>query len=130
MSLGRVDLGEAARNGKKQLIKSLCANVYIAKSCRGQATTILVTINKLQACFASPEVMLDVAPETKSAPLAFGRRQLVAVGYGRMFVRRTKVSWRGGLWCGESWGCNHKEEHGDTCRETWREEVKRCLWKS
>lgn len=119
-------MGEAARNGKKQLIRIyVCANVYITKSCRGQTTTILVTLNKLQACFASPAVMLDVVPETKSAPLAFGRRQLVAVGYGRMFVRRAKVSEGGGLSCGESWECNHSEEHGDSCRETWREQVKR-----
>lgn len=38
--------------------------------------------------------MLGIAPETKSAPLAFGRRQLVAVGHRGMFVRRAKVSWR------------------------------------
>lgn len=65
------------------------------KSCGEQATTIIVKM-KLQACFASPEVMQDVVPETKLALLAFGKRQLVTVGYGRMFVRRAKVSWGGG----------------------------------
>lgn len=74
--------------------------------------------------------MLDVVPESKSAPFTFGRRQLVAVGYGRMLVRRVKVSWGGRLWCWESWECNHSEKNGDTCRETWMEQVKACLWKS
>lgn len=58
----------------------------LKKSHRQQATTVLVKM-KLQACFASPEVMQDVVLETKSGPLAFGKRQLIIVGYGRMFVR-------------------------------------------
>lgn len=75
-SKGRADAGEAARSGKKQLIR-----VYVLISVQqnlawGETNTNLVTINMFHICFAAPEVMLDVASETK---LASGRSLLVAV---------------------------------------------------
>ena len=60
-SKGRADVGEAARSGKKQLIR-----VYVLISVQqnlawGETNTNLVTINMFHICFAAPEVMLDVA---------------------------------------------------------------------